>query len=150
MASLAFAQDTGRFTGTITDASGAIVSGATIKVKNAKTGTERTGTSNDSGLFFVTNLAASTYTLTAASPGLNDVVFTEINLALGQERTLAITMQPTTVATSVTVDSGELAVVDTSSASQRFTTDCEICCRPMEVTVECEPGELLSLDVVGS
>ena len=40
-------------------------------------------------------------------------------------------------------------VVDTSAASQRFTTDCEICCRPFEVVAECEPGEILSLDVTG-
>ena len=40
--------------------------------------------------------------------------------------------------------------VDTSIASQRFTTDCEVCCRPFEVTVECEPGEILSLDVSGN
>jgi transposase-like protein len=39
-------------------------------------------------------------------------------------------------------------VVDTSVASQRFTTDCEVCCRPFEVFVECEPGEILSLDAV--
>jgi transposase-like protein len=44
--------------------------------------------------------------------------------------------------------SSELAI-DTSVASQRFTTDCEVCCRPFEVTVECEPGEILSLDVCG-
>jgi hypothetical protein len=43
----------------------------------------------------------------------------------------------------------ELAV-DTSVPSQRFTTDCEICCRPFEVSVECEPGEILSLDVNGN
>ena len=38
-------------------------------------------------------------------------------------------------------------VVDTSMGTNRFTTDCEICCRPMEVVAECEPGEILSLDV---
>ena len=38
-------------------------------------------------------------------------------------------------------------VVDTSAGFQRFTTDCEVCCRPFEVTAECEPGEILSLDV---
>jgi hypothetical protein len=38
-------------------------------------------------------------------------------------------------------------VVDTSMGSNRFTTDCEVCCRPMDVTAECEPGEILSLDV---
>jgi hypothetical protein len=37
--------------------------------------------------------------------------------------------------------------IDTSAGSQRFTTDCEICCRPMEVVAECELGEILSLDV---
>jgi hypothetical protein len=38
-------------------------------------------------------------------------------------------------------------VVDTGTAEQRFTTDCEIYCRPFEVFAECEPGEILSLDV---
>jgi hypothetical protein len=38
-------------------------------------------------------------------------------------------------------------VVDTSMESARFTTDCEVCCRPLEVVAECEPGEILSLDV---
>ena len=38
-------------------------------------------------------------------------------------------------------------VVDTSVAFQRFTTDCEICCRPFEVVAECEPGQILSLEV---
>lgn len=40
-------------------------------------------------------------------------------------------------------------VIDTSVGRQRFTTDCEICCRPFEVTVQCEAGEILSLDVRG-
>jgi hypothetical protein len=40
--------------------------------------------------------------------------------------------------------------IDTSVASQRFTTDCEVCCRPFEVTVECEPGEVLSVEVSGN
>ncbi len=41
-------------------------------------------------------------------------------------------------------------VLDTSVESQRFVTDCEVCCRPFEVTAECEDGEILSVDVAGS
>jgi hypothetical protein len=37
--------------------------------------------------------------------------------------------------------------IDTSIAEQRFTTDCEVCCRPFEIFAECEPGEVISLDV---
>jgi hypothetical protein len=40
-------------------------------------------------------------------------------------------------------------VVDTTVPSQRFTTDCEVCCRPFEVFVECEPGEVLSIQTEG-
>lgn len=38
-------------------------------------------------------------------------------------------------------------ILDTTEPSQRFVTDCEVCCRPFEVRVECEPGEVISLDV---
>jgi transposase-like protein len=38
--------------------------------------------------------------------------------------------------------------IDTSIAEQRFTTDCEVCCRPFEVWAQCEPGEVLSLETV--
>jgi len=40
----------------------------------------------------------------------------------------------------------ELAI-DTSAGSQRFTTDCEVCCRPVSISVECEPGEILGVEV---
>jgi hypothetical protein len=36
--------------------------------------------------------------------------------------------------------------IDTSLAVQQFTTDCEVCCRPFEVLVECEPGRVLNLE----
>jgi hypothetical protein len=38
-------------------------------------------------------------------------------------------------------------VIDTSVPTQRFTTDCEVCCRPFQVVAECEPGEVLSLEI---
>jgi transposase-like protein len=40
-------------------------------------------------------------------------------------------------------------VIDTSVRSQRFTTDCEVCCRPFEVAAESEPGEVLTIEVLG-
>lgn len=37
--------------------------------------------------------------------------------------------------------------VDVGVASQRFVTDCEVCCRPFEVCVVCEGMEVVSVDV---
>ena len=39
---------------------------------------------------------------------------------------------------------------EASEGSAEFTIDCEVCCRPFEVFAECEPGEILSLDVTGN
>jgi hypothetical protein len=41
-------------------------------------------------------------------------------------------------------------VLDTTSATQQFTTDCEVCCRPFEVKAECEAGDVISIEVTGS
>jgi hypothetical protein len=38
-------------------------------------------------------------------------------------------------------------MIDTSVSVQRFTTDCEVCCRPFEVLAECELGEVLTIEV---
>jgi hypothetical protein len=35
--------------------------------------------------------------------------------------------------------------VDTSAGNQVFVADCEVCCRPMQITAECTTGEILSL-----
>ena len=43
--------------------------------------------------------------------------YREVRISVGQERNLAIILQPGTVTSEVTVSSGELTVVDTSSAA---------------------------------
>ena len=35
--------------------------------------------------------------------------------------------------------------LDATIASQTFTTDCDVCCRAMEITAECEAGQILGL-----
>lgn len=39
-------------------------------------------------------------------------------------------------------------LIDTDVSNQRFTTDCEICCRPLDVIAKCGSGEILSIDVL--
>jgi len=36
--------------------------------------------------------------------------------------------------------------VDTSQRGFITIEDCPVCCRPIELTVECEPGEILSIE----
>ena len=38
-------------------------------------------------------------------------------------------------------------VIDTTVESQTLITDCEICCRPCQVRIECEMGDVVSASV---
>src|SRR6516162_8404832 len=55
--------DSGRIAGIVRDSSGALAVGVTAKVKNERTGEERTAVTNDKGYFIFTGLKPSTYTI---------------------------------------------------------------------------------------
>jgi hypothetical protein len=38
--------------------------------------------------------------------------------------------------------------IDTSQAEQSLIEDCAICCRPIELSVICRPGEIVDLTVM--
>ena len=106
----------GTILGTVTDPSGAVVTGAKVTVKNLRTGAIRETTSNSQGSYMVTNLSPASYEVKAESPGLAATVMPEIPLSVGQERQLNLVMNPEAVSESVTVEAG-LTTVDTSSIS---------------------------------
>jgi Cysteine-rich CPXCG len=39
--------------------------------------------------------------------------------------------------------------VDTSQAEQSLIEDCTVCCRPINLTICCEPGVVVDLAIVG-
>ena len=113
----AYAQDTGIISGTVTDSSNGAVPNATITVKNEKTGQSRKATSDSQGIYIITQLGPSTYSLTAEAAGMAPAKYSGLGLQVGQEKTLNISVQPAAVATEVNVNGGDLAVIDTSSAT---------------------------------
>src|ERR1035437_1198580 len=63
------AQQFGEITGTVTDASGAIVAGAHVTVTNSATQQVREASSNDSGVYAIPYLVPGTYAVRAEKPG---------------------------------------------------------------------------------
>jgi Carboxypeptidase regulatory-like domain/TonB dependent receptor len=115
-AATAFAQvDQGRFTGTIRDQTNAFVGGATVKVKNERTGEERSVLSNQQGYFLVGSLKPSTYTIRAEKDGFAAIEYTGMTIAVGQELNLDFEFKPAGVQEAVTVV-GTAPVLDVSSA----------------------------------
>jgi len=112
-----FAQtDQARIVGTVTDGQGGVIPGATVTVKSAKTGIERSAASDERGYFVITNLLPAAYKVTVRSPGLAPTEYDNVLLGVGQERNLSVILQPPTLQQEVTVSGGDVVVIDTSSA----------------------------------
>src|ERR1044072_2688157 len=109
-------QDQGRIAGTVTDANGGLVPGASIVVKNERTGEERTATSTDSGTYIVSGLRASLYTITASAQNLT-VRATNVQLLASQELNLNLTLQAIGVEAKVDIVAAHDTGIDTGNAA---------------------------------
>jgi hypothetical protein len=108
--------DQGRIAGTVTDSNGGLVPGAAVAVKNERTGEERIAVTNEVGYFIVSALRPSSYTVTASAKDLSARI-TNVQVLVGQEVNLPLTVQPTGVEARVDVLGGGETALDTSSAS---------------------------------
>src|SRR5580692_4160617 len=61
----------GDLTGTVTDPSGAVVSGASVSLKSDATGQTRNATTNGSGAYRFSLLSPGSYTITASASGFS-------------------------------------------------------------------------------
>ena len=96
---------TGRLVGTVTEANGAVIPGATVVVIDSQTGKERTATSNAEGGFTVPLLDVGTYTVKVTSKGFKSTT-TSITIQIGQEYSLGVQLTVGDVSENVTVTAG--------------------------------------------
>src|ERR1700728_561061 len=68
-AALAQTNSTGALTGTVTDASGGVVVGATVTITNLGTGQERTATTGSDGVYKITLLNPGNYKVSFSAAG---------------------------------------------------------------------------------
>ena len=103
--------------GTITDAKGAVVSGATVTLANPATGFSRTVKSANDGVYQFLEVPPANYTLTVAVSGFATIKQDNVTLQVSQPATLDITLR-VAGATEVVEVSGEAPLVNTTDASQ--------------------------------
>ncbi len=108
--------DTGRVAGVLTDQNGAVIAGATVVIRNDKTGEERTAISSTEGTYIVASLRPSSYTVTATTQGLSAKA-TNVQVLVGQEQKLNLTLQATGLEAKVDVVAGVDAALTTDSAA---------------------------------
>jgi hypothetical protein len=115
--SVALAQiDQARIRGVVRDQNNAIIPGASITVKNERTGETRTTTSREDGSFAIANLKPSLYTIQVTAANFAKAEYTSVEIVVGQEFDLSAELKPAGSTESVTIVGSEEAALDTSSA----------------------------------
>ena len=116
--------DTGRVAGTVHDPDNAVVAGATVVVRNERTGEERSATTDAGGIYQVPALHASTYSVTVTAKNFAAGTITGVQVNVGQEQKLDLTLNAQGLSENVTVVSGATeAAIDTGSARMGATVN---------------------------
>jgi len=112
----AFGQtESGQISGTVKDATGAVVSGAKVTIKSVNTGFTRETTTNSSGLYTVPSLRPDTYDVTVEASGFQRYV-RRVEVAVGSQNEVSAQLAVGAMATTVEVSAvGEAVAVNTET-----------------------------------
>ncbi|MEP6741719.1 MAG: TonB-dependent receptor [bacterium] len=93
----------GTIQGTVLDANGAAVPGASVELKNAETNFSRSLTTDEDGRFVALQIPPGKYTVTVSKQGFATVVVEKADLTVGQAMNLPISMKVSSVQETVTI-----------------------------------------------
>ncbi|HYP54164.1 MAG TPA: TonB-dependent receptor, partial [Pyrinomonadaceae bacterium] len=105
----------GRISGTVTDATGAVVPGATVTVTNVATNLVRTAAADEDGFYTVTNLPVGTYVVAAESQGFKRAEQRGVALTADARLTVDMSLEPGQVTETVQVSTALGETVNTTS-----------------------------------
>ncbi|MGC1784092.1 MAG: carboxypeptidase regulatory-like domain-containing protein [Acidobacteriaceae bacterium] len=143
------AQAVGSIRGTVADASGAVIPGASVAATNSGTGLSRTESTNQDGIFVFPDLPIGSYNFEISKPGFETQKRQGTVLLTGQTLALDISLKVGSSSQSVEVTSAApLIQLDTSSiqtsVNQRQMRDLPLNGRnPLQLTV-LTPGTVLT------
>jgi len=107
----------GRISGTVQDAQGAAIAGATVKLTNPSTGLERTLVTAADGEFNFSELALGTYQLTVSKDGFKTTIITDITTSADKVNSVTPVLTVGSVNLQVEVSSAPLLLqTETNSA----------------------------------
>jgi len=128
---LTYGQVTGSFLGTVTDKSGAPVSGATVTITSQGTGATRDTKTDDAGHYIVNLLPVSIYSIRVEFKGFRATETKDVKLQVDEQRELDFTLGLSTVSSSVEVVANAVAVETTSPSLGQVITSQEVAQLPL-------------------
>ena len=111
---LLYGQATGSFSGTVTDKTGSVIAGATVRAISQSTGLAREAKTDDSGHYLIPSLPVSFFTIRVDFQGFQSAEQKDVRLQIDEHRELNFTLAPASVTEKVEVSATEVAVETTN------------------------------------
>jgi hypothetical protein len=116
--------DRGTITGTVSDASGAVVPGVTVEAKNVSTGAVYQAGSSETGNFTLPQLPVGNYELSATLPGFKKFVRTNLTVQIAQTVRIDVMLEVGAAGEQVTVEAAApLLKTESGEVSHIVNTD---------------------------
>ena len=131
LSSTIYGQANGSFSGTVTDKTGSVLSGATVTVTSQGTGTSRTATADEAGHYLVPVLTAGIYTVHVEFTGFQKAESKDVRLQVNEARELDFSLSPSTVTTSIEVSASAVAVETTNPSLGQVITEQQVAQLPL-------------------
>ncbi len=112
---MAWAQGEASINGAVTDTTGALIAGATVKVKNVEIGTVRAIVTDNAGRYDAPSLAVGKYEVSAEQAGFRTEVKTGITLAIGQRAEVNLMLAVGGVQQSINVEETAIQLAVTTA-----------------------------------
>src|SRR6059036_3445616 len=121
----AFAQtDRGTLTGTVSDATGAVIPGVAIEARNVQTGATYQAGSSETGNYTLAQLPAGTYEFSAMLPGFRKFVRPGVIVSVATVLRIDVTLEVSASSESVTVEAASpLLKTESGEVSHNMTYD---------------------------
>jgi hypothetical protein len=128
---LLYSQANGSLSGTVTDKTGSVISGAEVKITSQGTGAVREAKTDGSGHYLVPLLGVATYTIRVESQGFQTTEQKDIRLQVDEQREVDFTLNPASVSQTVEVTATEVAVETTNPTLGQVITSEEVADLPL-------------------
>src|SRR5580704_7266936 len=127
LAGFGLAQNTnsGDIRGTVTDATGAVIPGATVTLLNVDTGVAKTVTTNQAGLYDAVSILPGRYRLTFSKEGFEKLVRDGVNLGVGAPLTVDAQLTVGTAQQQIAV-MAEATLLKTETGEQSTTLSTDV------------------------
>jgi hypothetical protein len=128
---LLYSQANGSLSGTVTDKTGSVISGATVKITSQGTGLTREVKTDGSGHYLAPLLPVAFYTIRVESQGFRTTEQKDIRLQVDEQREIDFTLNPASVSSTVEVSATEVAVETTNASLGQVITSEQVADLPL-------------------